>query len=93
MTTAYGTCVRQARLRYGMSQAELARRIGMSKTALNNLEKGQTSDPHISWMVAIADALHVSLDTLIGREGAGDEAGSETQPKRQRPRHAAPAAS
>jgi Meiotically up-regulated gene 113/Helix-turn-helix len=40
--SVYGACVRQARLRYGMSQAALARRIGMSKTALNNLENGHT---------------------------------------------------
>jgi transcriptional regulator with XRE-family HTH domain len=68
MTQAIGECIRQARLRYGMSQTELAKRAGLSKTAMNDLEMGKTADPRFSHVLAIADALHLSLDALIGRK-------------------------
>lgn len=57
-----GDLIRQARLRYGMSQAELARRIGLSKTAMNEIEKGSTRDPRFSVVEAIARTLGVSLE-------------------------------
>ena len=89
MTSAVGAHIRQARLRYGMSQAELARRIGISKTAMNDLEQGKTRDPHLSYIVAIAEELHLSIDDLIGRQEAHAEASPPTRP---RPRKAAPVA-
>ena len=46
-----------------ISQAELARRIGISKTAMNAIEGGAT-DPRASRIVAIAQVLGVSTDTL-----------------------------
>ena len=68
MTSAVGTKIRHARLQYGMSQAELARRIGISKTAMNDLEQGKTQDPRLSHIVAIADQLRLSVDALLGRQ-------------------------
>ena len=57
-------CIRQAREAYGMSQAELARRCGLSPTAMNNIEKGHTPDPHFSHVRKIAATLHLSLEAL-----------------------------
>jgi DNA-binding XRE family transcriptional regulator len=57
-----------ARQKYGMTQAELARRCGLSKTSINSLERGRVSDPRLSVAVAIADALYLPLDTLLQRE-------------------------
>jgi transcriptional regulator with XRE-family HTH domain len=89
MPTVIGMKIRQAREHYGMSQAELARRIGISKTAMNDLEQGKTRDPHLSHIVAIADQLRLSVDVLIGRKNANAE--DPTPPrKRPRPRKAAP---
>ena len=89
MPTVIGTKIRQAREHYGMSQAELARRIGISKTAMNDLEQGKTQDPHLSRIVAIADQLRLSVDALLGRKGAYAE--DPTPPaKRPRSRKAAP---
>lgn len=68
MLSTLGERIRQARVQYGMSQAELARRIGMSKTAMNDLEQGKTRDPHLSYIVAIADQLRLSMDRLLDRE-------------------------
>ena len=93
MLSNVGLRIRQARLRYGMSQAELARRIGLSKTAMNDLEQGKTLDPHLSHIVAIADQLRLSVDALIGRQ-EHQPATQDTAPpqptKRPRTRKAAP---
>lgn len=63
-----GSRIRAARERYGMSQAELARRISISKTAMNDLEQGRTANPGVLHVIAIAEALRLSVDTLLGRE-------------------------
>ena len=59
-----GTRIRKAREHARISQAELARRIGISKTAMNAIEGGAT-DPRASRIVAIAQELGVSTDTLL----------------------------
>jgi HTH-type transcriptional regulator, cell division transcriptional repressor len=59
-----GDRIRQAREQADISQAELARRIGISKNAMNTIEGGQ-SDPRVSRIVAIARVLGVSTDTLL----------------------------
>ena len=59
-----GTRIRKAREQARISQAELARRIGISKTAMNAIEGGAT-DPRASRIVAIAQVLGVSTDALL----------------------------
>jgi transcriptional regulator with XRE-family HTH domain len=59
-----GEQIRQERKRYGMSQAELARRVHVSKQAMNDLEQGKTSEPRFSLICAIAQVLGISLDSL-----------------------------
>jgi len=74
MAKTLGDRIRQARLRYGMSQAELARRIGVSSTALNQIESGKTPDPGVSRIVGIASVLGVSTDyLLLGRKGEDED--------------------
>jgi transcriptional regulator with XRE-family HTH domain len=68
MAATLGDRIRQTRLDYGMSQAELARRIGISKTAMNQIESGKTPDPQVSRIIAIAEVLGVSTDFLVGLE-------------------------
>ena len=76
MPTSLASRVRTARVRYGMSQAELARRIGVSKNTMNHIESGKTPDPAASRIKAIADVLGVSTDYLLGRCDADDEPAS-----------------
>jgi transcriptional regulator with XRE-family HTH domain len=59
-----GERIRAERLRYGMSQAELARRAHVSTTAMNDLETGKTQEPRFSLIRDIARTLGVSLDQL-----------------------------
>lgn len=70
MTQTIGTRIREERERYGMSQAELARRIDISKTAMNDIERGKTKDPAYSIVKRIAQALRVRLDDLDPEEPA-----------------------
>ena len=62
MTETLGSRIRHAREHYGMSQAELARRIGISGTALNQIESGKTPDPGVSRIIGIARVLGISTD-------------------------------
>jgi transcriptional regulator with XRE-family HTH domain len=72
MAETLGDRIRKARLGYGMSQAELARRIGISNTALNQIESGKTPDPGVSRIIGIARVLGVSTDALLlGRQEEG----------------------
>lgn len=71
-----GERIRSSRARLRMSQAELARRIGISTTAMNAIEMG-TTDPRASRIKAIADVLNVSADYLLGRRS---QEGSDREP-------------
>ena len=73
MSETVGERIRKARIKYGMSQAELARRVGVSFNAMNRIELGETPDPRASRIRAIADVLHVSTDYLLGKKTADEE--------------------
>lgn len=72
MEETLGDRVRVARARLRMSQAELARRIGISATSMNAIEAGQT-DPRASRIKAMAEVLRVSTDYLLGMKDEGSE--------------------
>jgi transcriptional regulator with XRE-family HTH domain len=82
-----GDRIRQARERVGLSQIELARRIGLSKNAMNSIETGD-ADPRASRIVAIAQELGVSTDALLlGNQAIGSRQ-HKAPAKRQLPRKA-----
>jgi transcriptional regulator with XRE-family HTH domain len=60
-----GERIRQEREQCGMSQAELARRIGVSKNTMNMIEESKITDPRFSRVLAIARQLGMSLDALV----------------------------
>jgi DNA-binding XRE family transcriptional regulator len=68
-----GERIRQTREAYGMSQAELARRVGISYTAMNQIESGEIVDPRASRVRAIARALKTTTDYLLGTQEDDDE--------------------
>ncbi len=59
----------QLRKARGLSQEELAARIGVSRQAVSKWETGDAS-PDLNKLLALADQLEVSLDTLCGRESS-----------------------
>lgn len=59
--------LRAARRRRGLSREELAHAAGMSYGAVVQVESGRRTDNRVSTVVALADALEVPLDYLLGR--------------------------
>ena len=83
-----GDRIRQARERVGLSQIELARRIGLSKNAMNSIETGD-ADPRASRIVAIAQELGVSTDALLlGLPTTDSREHTSTVKRRRRTRQA-----
>ena len=69
MKQSIGTRVKFTRKLKDISQAELARKIGLTKGAISQLEKGLIKSTAIN-IGKIARALHVSTDYLIFGEEA-----------------------
>jgi transcriptional regulator with XRE-family HTH domain len=63
-----GTRLREERDRVGISQRELARRIGLSASMISQIESGQ-SKPSVSTLYGIVTELGVSVDDLFGGNG------------------------
>ena len=57
--------LREIREEKGISQKELAGKLGVSPTNIYNYEVGRT-EPSIEMLIAISKALEVSVDYLIG---------------------------
>ena len=73
MAKQLGDRIRQARERYGMSQAELARRVKVSKQTMYEIESNKTLDPGVLKVLAIAKVLRVSVDALVGLKDKDSE--------------------
>ena len=59
-----GRAIKDARTRVGMTQAQLARALGVQQNVVARLEDGGRADPRFSTVLAIAQALGVSVDAL-----------------------------
>lgn len=55
------TTLRDARRGSGLTQAELAGMIGVSRPWINQLEQGRIANPGMQRILAICDALHVRI--------------------------------
>ena len=61
-----GASLRSARLRAGWSREALAHHSGLTWSAIAQIESGRRRDVHLSTLSALADALGVSVDYLVG---------------------------
>ena len=57
--------LKEARLRSGLSQKEVAKNIGIAKSTYSLYESGNR-EPNVNTIKKIADCLNVSADTLLG---------------------------
>ena len=60
-----GAAIREARLKRGLSQTELAAMIGTDQAAISRIENGGCGGGIASY-IKIADALGVKLGSLVG---------------------------
>jgi transcriptional regulator with XRE-family HTH domain len=67
MKLTIGQRIKMARIRHNLTQAQLAERIPLSKTALSEIESGVTDNPRMDTLIVLADALQTSIDYLAGR--------------------------
>jgi transcriptional regulator with XRE-family HTH domain len=70
---AIGDRLREERVRAGISQRELARRLGLSASMISQLEGG-VSKPSVGTLYAIVTELGVSLDSVIRGDDDDDAA-------------------
>ncbi len=62
----FANVLRQLRNERGLSQQELARLLGISKSAVNMYERGERQ-PNFETLELIADFFNVDTDYLLGR--------------------------
>lgn len=74
-----GRKVKAARERAGLTQAQLAEAAAITDETISRLERG-AFEPALSTMVALADALGVGLDELLGRSGPGSRRKAAASP-------------
>ena len=68
-----GAPLRTARARLGWTRETLAFHSGVSWAAISQIESGRRKDIHVSSLVALATALGVSLDYLVGSPGSSPQ--------------------
>lgn len=56
--------VKEARIKKGLTQVELAEQIGISQSAISEIESGDLR-PSTSVLVRLADVLDLDLDALV----------------------------
>jgi transcriptional regulator with XRE-family HTH domain len=70
MALTMGQRIKIARIKNRMTQVRLAERVGISTTALSQIENDESTNPRLSTLLGLADTLGVSLDYLVGRKDA-----------------------
>lgn len=62
-----GEIIKELRTERGLSQAALAKEIGVSQKAVDYWERG-INEPKASYIAALAEFFGVSCDELLGRK-------------------------
>jgi transcriptional regulator with XRE-family HTH domain len=63
-----GSRVKSLRESIGMTQKELAEKVGVDRTTITRYEEGQISSAKASTLASLANALGVNLLTLLGHD-------------------------
>ncbi len=64
-----GNRIKELRTEAGLSQAQLAKKIGVSQKAIDFWER-EVNEPKASYIIALCDHFQVTADYLLGREDA-----------------------
>lgn len=65
---SFGERLTLIRRRRQLTQGDLAHMIGVAQTEIHRLEAGVVKNPHADRVVALAQALDVTTDWLLGLE-------------------------
>ena len=72
--------MREYRKRTGLTMKQLGEIVGASEASISQYETGRV-EPDMALLCKIADALGVSVDSLLGRDGAEEIIDNETVPE------------
>ena len=72
-TPAFGQRLARLRQRQRLTQAQLARRAGLSVAIVQALEQGVRADPRLSTVVKLAAALGLPVGELAGEADGSDD--------------------
>ena len=61
----FGQRVKKLREQRGLTQQQLADRAGLTNDTISNYERGRRTDPPVSVVYAVANALDVTVDDLL----------------------------
>ena len=78
----YGEIIRIRRSALGMSQAELAAKIGVSRNTVAGWETGH-SRPDLDTLPSLCSTLRISLNRFFGRESRKTEEADVPDPARR----------
>lgn len=67
-TATLAANVRSLRLRLGVSQEELAKRVGCRLGTIGGIESGRVQNPRTSTLDGLARELRTTIDALVGRK-------------------------
>ena len=59
--------IKEIRQKRGISQNKLAKAVGISQSALSDIETGVTKNPRFNTIMKIADVLKVPVESLVRR--------------------------
>jgi transcriptional regulator with XRE-family HTH domain len=82
LSKALGDAAREARLRAGLTQADVAERIGVATEVYGRLERGLLM-PSVPTLRRLCLALHLAADTLLALNSAHPPAWAEAPPPPQ----------
>ncbi|HRN70083.1 MAG TPA: helix-turn-helix transcriptional regulator [Candidatus Woesebacteria bacterium] len=57
--------IKRARKKLGLTQEQLAVKAGIPYATLSKIESGQVTNPTVSTLKKIADALNISVDDIL----------------------------
>ena len=63
----YYEALREIRLYHGLSQKDVAQRLGVSKMQISKWETGEGAPPNVGRLIQLADLYNTSIDRLVGR--------------------------
>ena len=67
MDNYFASNLKHLRAIYGISQAELAKTIGVDQTAISKWEKGQR-EPTIGAVIAVTEFFRINIDSLVSKD-------------------------
>ena len=73
----FGKRLRLAREQRGMTQEDLATKSGVPAVMISHFETGVRQNASADTLVKLADALHVTVDYLLGRSDSMELAGED----------------